>query len=381
MNWIKQTVFVLVGITISASIAVVLLELIFGEWLDNDEWRAAENLNIIRNQQIEYPVGHLYGEDNAFVTYTRDIYGLRDSCDRPADIDILTLGGSTTDQRFIGDGETFQDVLQDRLTETLARSVCISNAAVDGHSTFGHIASFQQWFPLIPGLKPDFVLFYVGINDAGFRDGPRLAFDVNRGVGESALRYHLRDKSAIYSLARTIYHVVTGFSGSREYATHQSSPPSAADYVVTRMTPGADALIMENTERFSARIQLMVEESLKMGAKPVCVSQPHLFVRQFDDELKGTARAFDYRGTTYNGLDYHASISAINRAMAKICTESGGAYMDLAGKPYASTDFYDAVHMTPQGAARVGKYLFEEFTDLELSHGDLTPGIQQFLVR
>jgi lysophospholipase L1-like esterase len=366
MHWIKKTLFFLVGITISASLSVLLLELIFGEWLGNDEWRDAENLNIIRSQQIEYPVGHLYGNDNAFVTYTRDVYGLRDSCERPADIDILTLGGSTTDQRYIGDGDTFQDVLQDRLTGALGRSVCISNAAVDGHSTFGHIASFEQWFPLIPGLRPDYVLFYVGINDAGFRDGPRLAFDVNRGVGESTLRYHLRDKSAIYSLARTIYHVLTGYSESREYAAHQSSPPSASEYVVTRMTTGADVLIKENTQGFSERIRLLIAESRKMGATPVCVSQPHLFARQFADGLKGTARAFDYRGTTYNGLDYHASISALNSAMNAICTESGGAYIDLAGKTFETTDFYDAVHMTPTGAARVGKYLFEDIKSLEL---------------
>ena len=80
MNWIKHTVFLLIGVTISTSISLVVLELIFGGWLRNDEWRATNSLNIIRSKKIVYSVDNLYGEDIPTVNYSRNRFGLRDNC-------------------------------------------------------------------------------------------------------------------------------------------------------------------------------------------------------------------------------------------------------------------------------------------------------------
>ena len=78
------------------------------------------------------------------------------------DIEILTVGGSTTDQRFVPFKYTYQFVLQKKLKEHDVSFGCVSNAGVDGHSTWGHIFSFKNWFPLIPDLNPKYVLLYIG---------------------------------------------------------------------------------------------------------------------------------------------------------------------------------------------------------------------------
>jgi hypothetical protein len=41
---------------------------------------------------------------------------------------------------------------------------------VDGHSTFGHIATFDKWFPLIPNLKAKYIISYIGIHDSGLKN-------------------------------------------------------------------------------------------------------------------------------------------------------------------------------------------------------------------
>ena len=46
---------------------------------------------------------------------------------------------------------------------------CVTNAGVDGHSTWGHIFAFEHWFPLIPDLKPKFVSRYVDYQQEAFR--------------------------------------------------------------------------------------------------------------------------------------------------------------------------------------------------------------------
>jgi hypothetical protein len=49
----------------------------------------------------------------------------------------------------------------------------------------------------------------------------------------------------------------------------------------------------------------------------------------------------------------------LNDVMQKQCQDSGGFYIDIGAKKFDDRDFYDAVHMTPIGAAKLGTYLFD----------------------
>lgn len=359
MSWIKKLLFLLIGIAVTSIGGVLILELAFGGWLRNDPWAQTTQLNIVRDKQIEYEVENLYGEKTPAV-YSRDKYGLRGSCKNPNEIDILTIGGSTTDQRYIGDGQTYQDILQFELQHKLQKKICVSNAGVDGHSTFGHMASFKTWFPLIPGLKPKYFLLYIGINDAGFRTSPNAGFDTNQMPGESKLKSIIRQKSAIYSLLRTLRNVRMGFTDSRAYAMHSKSPPSASDYIAESETDGIDLLVQRNSEKFSQRLAEILKLVKQYGAKPICVSQPHLYVSKQNGIIKGIETVFPYDGKNYNGLDYQKSLLSLDEKMQRLCTKEGGFYLNIASRQFDRSDFYDGAHMTPLGAAKLGKYLFDE---------------------
>ena len=155
-----------VGIVVGTNVlllvaAVVILELVFGAWVRDD---ALNRLNLVRDRKLQFSTTHLYPSMHGIATYTRDEFGLRGDCGQPAKITVLTLGGSTTDQRYVSDDETWQAALQRRLRDQ-GKEVCIGNAGVDGQSTIGNLKNFDWWFPHVPGLKPKYILFYVGIND------------------------------------------------------------------------------------------------------------------------------------------------------------------------------------------------------------------------
>jgi len=183
-------------------LGLVGLELSFGNWFQPNRMN---RLKIPHDYEGIRGVSHLYASDNATVIYRRDSFGLRGGYSDPQNIDILTLGGSAADQRYITEGKTWQDILSKELLKR-GKSVSVVNAAVDGQTTFGHIKNFHWWFPLIPDLKATYVLLYVGINDIhSVTKGTHFHLLVE---DSSSLRTRVetivRENSALYLLARTL---------------------------------------------------------------------------------------------------------------------------------------------------------------------------------
>jgi len=365
MSWIKKSLFLLIGWALPLTVILIAFELIFGTWLRNDPWTAAESLNIIRNRTILYDVKDLGYQDKA-VVYTRDRFGLRGSCQDLTSAKIVTVGGSTTDERYISEGQTWQDVLQEKIRSKLhSDSFCIANAGVDGHSTFGHIQSFRYWFPLIDGLKPDYYLLYVGLNDAGFRFEQNRSYDSRDDTSMSGgFKESIRRNSAIYRLVKLGQSQLE--TRKTAYAGHNKVVKSRELYKSNRTTDGVEELIQENTKRFEDRLRIILHQIEDRGAKVICVSQPNTLAWDFGDGPRGIESAFEYKGKKYNGLDFRASILSINRSMETLCKKSGGYYIDLASEPFAIDDFYDFTHMTPDAEKKVAEYLFRNLVSLGL---------------
>lgn len=376
MSSIKKIIFLLIGLISASLLGIVMLELIFGSWLTEDKWKEANSINIIRDRQLTYSVKHIYGEEMKTVSYSRDEFGLRGGCKDPKDITILTLGGSTTDQRLTSDGKTYQDVLQALLREEMGGDICISNAGVDGHSTFGHLASFDKWFPLIPQLKPKYFLLYIGINDAGFVSKPISVFDTYKRSTESSLLSTLREKSALYQLLKKSRDIFLSLNSHNAYAEHSSRPPFESEYTAQSLSADAFSQVEKNSKAFQQRLVGILGEISNRDATPICVSQPHLAVSNRNGKTLGLPNMFYFEEKSYNGLDYEFSINSLNATMKKLCIQADGFYIDIAAKSFERGDYYDVVHMNSNGTFRLGKYLFEEFktkgiiTDIKRSYDE-----------
>src|SRR5262249_53516482 len=83
--------------------------------------------------------------------------GLKDPIAR---VELVTVGGSTTDQQFITEGETWQDVLHART------GIVLANAGVPGMTSHGHVLALQDWLHRIPALPAKHYLHYLDVNDA-----------------------------------------------------------------------------------------------------------------------------------------------------------------------------------------------------------------------
>ncbi len=361
MTRTRQALYLAVGLAGACVAGVLALELLLGNWWHADPWLAVARLNVVRDRRVDFSVEHLYASAQPTIRYSRDANGLRGSCAQPREIEILTIGGSTTDQRYVGDGHTWQDGLQQRLTAALGRRVCVTNAGVDGHSSFGHLAALDHWLPLVAGLRPRLVVLYIGINDAGFRLQPNEGYDTSPDQPADDLKSLLRERSALVHLAIAARSVWRGLGAGPAYAEHAKRRLAAADYVVEAPSPGVEALVGRNTALFEQRLSAILLRIRERGATPVCVSQPHRFVQDVGGRRRGIADVFRFENRSFSGLDYALSLDALNAAMQRLCTADRGHFVDLAARPFAPDDFYDPVHHTPAGASRIAGHLAEAF--------------------
>ncbi len=345
-----KTVKVILYNIVVLAVLLILVELFFGSWIFSTN--KLNNLGILRNTNLEYE-HNLYGESGGVVKYTRDEFGFRGSTifGRPEIIDILTIGGSTTDQRYITDSLTWQEHMQRALKEK-GIQVNIANAGVDGQSTFGHIKNFELWFPEVEGLQPDIVLFYAGVNDF-FKTSDESKYDiVEAGIGT-----YIKNNSAIYNLFRKIGGAM---KAKRVKVEHQALDFGNYDWTRDRIEDEAfvNAFTNNNLPAFSKRVERLVEWCENIGARPVFVTQPSSQYRFEGDTLYGVGEVFELEeGYRYNGVDYYQMISQLNNEIMKACN-SGCQVIELTSLPiWTTSDFYDWYHNTPAGAEKVGKII------------------------
>ena len=335
---------------------VVAVELIFGGWLDA---RHLNRLNILKDRVYKRDVSGLYASDKPLITYSRDRYGLRGNYGSPGDIRILTVGGSTTDQRNIRDGETWQDVLQQRFAQA-GLAVPVANAGVDGQSSFGHIANFKWWFPDIPGLAPKYILFYVGLNDYHKDTADRFDQFVSGGKNPS-FADRIRDNSAIWHLLKTL-------NGAYKAMVVQKIGHVRVNFDeikwVREPLQGNYDFMAPRLDAYAARLRVLADLTRQAGAVPVFVTQPSRHYRVVPGGIEGEDRVTQYDDRQMNGVDFRHAMQRSDGVMQAVATEKGALYVDLASRTeWVDADFYDLVHMTPQGAAKVGLFLCEALKD------------------
>ena len=121
----------------------VSTELILGNWIKNfftlQDYIPIPGL--IKDRVIRYDAKKAFASSKPVpITYTRDKLGYRSRDLNKNKQQILTIGGSITDQRFTTDGKTWQDNL-----DIIVPKFDFINGGVDGQSSFGHLTSIRIW--------------------------------------------------------------------------------------------------------------------------------------------------------------------------------------------------------------------------------------------
>ncbi len=334
-------------VLINLSVLLTLLapiELIFGGWFGGPGDITLLN---VRPNTLDVQPSPLY-PPAARITYSRDRYGLRGPERQPAGIDVLAVGGSTTNERLLDDSDTWTARLQTLLRQRGCR-LSIANSGIDGYSTVAHIASFTTWFNRIPGLKPRFMLLYVGINDAELPPGSLTPADSQKFATPYRRFEHY---VAAHSALRGLYVTLRGMWRARQARLEHGAMPIPADPVWEAATLPADlaAEIAAKTAAYRERLETLNRLVREFGARPVYITQSRVDGRLNDGAWQQIAGSDGARRT--------ATLAAFNRVTLDLCHERGETCIDLAaGLAFARDDFYDAVHTTRGGAARIADFL------------------------
>lgn len=281
---------------------------------------------------------------------------------------IFTVGGSTTENVYLTEGKTWSDILEHLLRPSFP-GLWMNNAGFVGHSTFAHQLLLEEH---IATYAPDVVIFLVGINDVDRSDLDGLALRFWQPKFTELANY-----SELAALALNIYRALQ--AGER-HITHNTEGLNE-DWLVTWAISEAEieaaiAYSRRLTTAYHERLTRLVETTRDIGAIPVLVTQPVLYGDAVDTRTGidlGKVHVSNVDGSTaWKLLELYNDISRI------VARDLEVKLVDLASElPKSSYYFYDTLHFTNEGAARIGDILYRElrpylakhFPDYFLSEG------------
>lgn len=314
----------------------------------------------VRGDQIVLPVNQVYrithegsAKIDPVVIHTKNALGFRgpnpprDFKDR---LTIVTIGGSTTECVNLADGRTWSDELQRQLEPSIP-GVWVNNAGIDGQSTFGHLVLLRS---VVVALAPKIAIFLVGANDVGLARSN--TFDV--GTIPTASRFrsiqngvvaHSEVANLVLNFARAARARERGF-GHSEIDLQKTEDWALDDTQVARVIEQHRAYL----GGYAARLHEINALTRAAGIEPVWLTQPALY-GEIRDATTGVDLARVKVNGRGNGLLEWRLLELHNDVLRAVARADGVQMIDLARElPKDSKYFYDFLHFTNDGAARVG---------------------------
>lgn len=339
------------------ALLMVPVELILGNWIRPFGLRDLRRFSIPSAVSYTFDPTLLYPADTHVATYTRNELGLRGATYSLPAIDVVTVGGSTTDQRYLDDAWTWQAVAERELANA-GRPLRFTNAGVDGQSTVGHEFNFKNWFPLLDGLHPRIVLFYVGINDV-LRVQDRDQYD--RSVDVSTWR----TKSALFQ----VFKALRGNLRARDAGvTHGRSLPGPEEFTDQGLLTDAERreLAAVVTGNFQMHLETLQKHVGAWSAVPIFVTQTAYGWNADRQPPRGRRAQIRIHGLTTNFADVAFIHQSLNRGLMEYCGAHGITCFDLAADvAFVSADYYDPLHNSLAGAEKIGRYLASRIATMD----------------
>ena len=246
-----------------ALVGIIVLELAFGHWFA--PYHPPSGSIFSRTFTLEQKVY----EPHSIIVYRRDEYGLRGPEKDIEKIEVASVGGSTTDQILISEGDTWQDVIH-ALT-----GIRITNAGDEGISSTGHLVAVTEWLHRIPNFRPRFYLHYIGLNDAAF------AFAWSLPNAKALIETQIADQEnrrALHRFIRGRSALVQGFIALQSWL---GGPPKVFTASLVQRASNGPELRAEVDERpikeylrriYEPNLRQLIEEHHKRGEQAIFVS-------------------------------------------------------------------------------------------------------------
>lgn len=345
---------VLIGLVLASA------ELIWGGWFDTGGMRKICRY-VLCSANYRYQ-----SKFTGATSYMKDDYGLRGRAMPQSDIHIAVVGGSTSDQRKLNNDQTWDWMLEQKLAAA-GRPMEIVNAGIDGQSTFGHIWNFRRWFPAIPNFRPQYFLFYIGINDLTPKVNTKRHDNVHDlGVIEGTLEA-IRNNSLFYEL----YHTIKGMQEAVRNRTHHDSARAEEPYTVAFDPARNDWAFYQQhylDKQFVDRLKHLVNLSASLNARPIFVSQRSARWTTRNGRIIGAAsgkivpRTIHFKGKpfTFTNADLGYAERLLSQTLMGFCQAQNLLCFDgFSNFQIDKSTTYDLVHTTPRGSAEIASKLYQ----------------------
>ncbi len=264
---------------------------------------------------------------------------------------IITVGGSTTEGFYLSDGRDWPAVMASSL-EAAGHEVWVNNAAMDGHSTIGHLVHLEDY---LLSLQPDFILVKAGLNDIGRSDSHERR--IRSGLRFSSPADFIRSASYYSETVATLLHLYRMYLAGDAGIRHQ--------FLDLKQQPVLDAIDREEADRavawhahyftdaYRTRLSRFVEMSLESGITPVLITQAILAGAGTDPVTGVDLAKLLYRGGS--GYQLWRVLELYNDVTREVADAYDIPLIDLAGTMEKSSEyFYDMCHFSNAGAAVAG---------------------------
>jgi len=325
-------------------ILVVIIELLFGYWFDKNnlgpyvrEHRLRKTNYITTFENKEYNF-----------TYERNYYGIRGEAVPTEKIDIIMVGGSTTDERY----KPIEFTIAEQISSELKKqdiNTKIFNLGIEGQSTIGRLVNIDYWFKKIPNFKPKFIIYYIGINDQFFEGKNYNKFDDGNILNKdkkTAFYDNFKSRSITYDLFRKIKHkfVKPKLSFSYDFDKSINDPKNKniefLDYEQFSKSSSTSSIITKNkklVDEYLVRVQKLYNKTVDFGSIPIFVNQ---------------LTAWGY---------FNEELASLNSALIDYCILQKFFCIDVSKKLKGKKDFWwDGIHTTPKGSLAIAKIIAPE---------------------
>ena len=330
---------------------IVIIELFFGTWLKNLNY---SNL-LIPRQQTNIISSFPY-EQKTLGIYSRDKNGFRANKHDLDQINILILGGSTSEERDIDDNKIWTKIFEKKLNKKYK----VLNAAIGGQTSYGHKKMFDMWFSKYNDLEPDFVIVYLGINDTLFfieslnnkntlyNEGRKL----NASNRDTLIYINLFDRFIQYlknnSIFHSVYLIIKGNIISNKYKISYNSKPS----IFNAYYQEAPIHINNHNEDISTtfidyynkNLRKIVEYSKNYNATTIFVTQ----VISKNHWLNIYLNKINFLTMNFCQIN---KIRCIN--------------LEDSNLKLNQSHFYDGIHTTPDGSKVLGEFIADKFNNFD----------------
>ena len=327
-------------------VGFILIEIIFGNWLKQSNFSSL----IIKKNIIKVWSPKHYSSNHKAM-HKKDKFGFRGDYKKIEDIKILTIGGSTTDERWIDEKLTWSNKLQNKLKTHFNNNLySVANAGIDGQSTIGHIKNFELWLKKIKNLKPKYFIFYIGINDSilliesSNKSSSLSKYSIadnliNEFTNEKLIKY-FKNNSALYNL----YKIIDGNFKARKYGViHKTESWKNISNKKVIQIDHENQNVKLFLKKYSERLKILNDYTHELNSTPIFVTQIVKKNNHLEDSLR-----------------------IINDATKNFCKleKAKCFYLDENINFEFSDDFYDDIHTRPSGNDKISDYLFKSLINL-----------------